>query len=101
MVAKQRIFCFQLHAEKENLLGGSFQVLEELNSTKFYASNGNILIFTHSYSGAVCSVDVLYQRTDTVLIALSLEVPINRSKIKWKQMNIGKNYQLFYRAGME
>jgi hypothetical protein len=100
-MAPQIVTCFALHAGDEIVSGGSFQVLEEVNSSKFYTSDGCALIFTHSYWGATCSVAISCEHDGSEPIKLNLAIPINRTKKKWKQTSLGPTYELYYRSGVE
>ena len=100
-MASQVITSFALYSGKEIVLQGSFQVLEEVNSNTFYTDDGCALTFTHSYEGASCLVSVSCDRKDLGIDEIYLDIPINRTKQRWKQTKLGSMYDLYYRSGLE
>jgi hypothetical protein len=76
-------------------------VLEEVSTNIFSSADGFELKFTHSYRGTTCAVTVSSRRGSTVIQLLELNIPINRTKTKWKQLSFGTNCELFYRSQFE
>lgn len=80
---------------------GSFQVLENVQSTVLRSSDGTTFHFRHFYTGSVCYVDISGERDGATAFSCALEIPINRSKIKWKNTRLGDRYLLQYRSSLE
>lgn len=100
-MVNQIVTCFQLSHGESNLVGGSFQVTEELKSNRFYSNEGGVLLFSHCYRNNVCSLDVRYERAGSCVATQAIEIPINRTKIKWRKVDMESDYQLYYRSGAE
>lgn len=100
-ISQQVITCFMLNHGGKTISQGSFQVLEKLNTATFLTADGNELEFSHLYRGSTCSVAVAYQQSGATVHSLELDIPINRTKVKWKKTSFGATHELFYRCVFE
>ena len=57
--------------------------------------------FLHCYEGAQCDIKLTYSKGGSIQAQLDLEIPINRTKTKWKQSKLGENYDVRYRCVFE
>lgn len=71
------------------------------NFNVFPSSDGGEFAVAHSYLGSVCSVDLSYSKGSKLMHSIKLEIPINKTKIKWKEEKFGENFRLFYRSGIQ
>jgi len=79
----------------------SFQSLEGRVTNAFRSTDGCNLKVTHFYKDTTCTVEILYQLNDHAIYSLDLDIPINRTKLKWKKTKLGECYELCYRSGLE
>lgn len=80
---------------------GTFQVSESLNWVSFASTDGCEFSFAHSFEGKECEVEVSCSNDDSIVAVQQLAIPINRTKIKWKQTNLGTQYEVYYRCHFE
>ncbi len=78
-----------------------FQVLEVEKLNVFPSTDGGEFAVAHSYQGSVCSVDLSYRKGGKLIHSLKLEMPINKTKIKWKEAKFGEEFRLFYSSGVQ
>jgi len=78
-----------------------FQSLKDSATNTFRSTDGCDLKVTHFYKDTTCTVEVLYQKNDHTIYSLDLDIPINRTKLKWKKTKLGVYYKLCYRSGLE
>jgi hypothetical protein len=95
------ITSFVVYSGEEIVAQGSFQVHAEQGSNTFASSDGTSFRFEHSCEDSVCFVDVFSVRQAAVQHSYSLEIPINRPKIKWKNLELGVSYRLYYRSAFD
>ena len=93
----QVITAFILRHEKDYVAQGSFDVADQRRTTRFPTQDGFVLRFDHNYEGQTCFLNASITHNETVLTKIVLEFPINRSKLKWKEANLG-SYHLYYRS---
>ncbi len=97
----QVIACFKIYSGEHISYHGNFQVLEETNLYAHKLTNNSVFEFLHFYEGTKCYIKLTYSKGESVLAALDLKIPINRSKIKWKKAKLGETYDVEYRCVME
>jgi len=98
--------CFVIYSEERIVYQGTFQVSESPNSlfypsphSLFYPSkDGNEFAFTYSYEGKECNVELTCSNYGSTVAVCQLVIPINRTKRKWKKMELGVQYKVFYRC---
>lgn len=78
-----------------------FQVLEVEKLNIFPSTHGGEFEVAHSYLGSVCNVDLSYRKDGKIAHSFKLEIPINRTKIKWKEEKFGEQFRVFYRSGIQ
>ena len=94
----QAIACFVIYSGEEIAYQGTFQVSEETNRSSYPSRDDGVFDFLHRYEGTQCEVKLTYSKGGSVQAQLELEIPINRTKIKWKQSKLGANYDVRYRC---
>lgn len=97
----QVITSFVIQAGQRILAQGSFQVLAEPGFSTFESADGASFLFKYSYRSTVCLVDVSCRRQGVIECSRSLEIPINRTKRRWKKTRLGATYRLYFRSGFE
>jgi len=97
----QVVICFVVYEAEKIVTQGSFQVAEEASESVFCATDGVELKFTHLYRGSTCKTIVSSLRGGKTVDSFELDIPINRTKKKWKQCKLGVNHELFYRSQLE
>lgn len=98
---KDVVACFVLYEQDRIVLQCSFQVEEDLSTNSFRASDGAEFVFNHSYDKSTCYVEVTGTSNDAASKSLHLEFPINRTKIKWRQIDFADTFVLYYRSQFE
>ena len=101
MSSHQVIACFVFYSNEQIVFQGTFQVSESRNTVTFPSTDGCEFIFSHSYGGATCDIRVSRHSNGSITDSCQLTIPINRTKIKWKQINLGTQYEVFYRCAFE
>jgi len=92
---------FVLYDGEKILCQCGFQSLKGRATNIFRATDGCNLKVTHFYMGTTCTVEILYQENGHTMYSLDLEIPINRTKLKWKKTKLGVCYELCFRSGLE
>jgi hypothetical protein len=62
---------------------------------------GHYLTFDVSTDGTLCSARAQLHRPDGEIVAIDVEFPVNRTKVKWREFDIGEDYRLWLRAALE
>ena len=97
----QVVTCFVLYENDKIVSQGSFQVLETTNTSVFASTDGREFVFSHLYEGAMCALEVRYLTNLGTECTHQLDIPVNRTKRKWKQTNLGETYEMYYRSQFE
>jgi hypothetical protein len=92
---------FVIYAADRIVVQGSFQVSESINTVSFLTGDGIDVTFAHSFEGAECSLEVFCSNNGENIAARQLTVPINHTKLRWKQANLGSMYVVYYRCSLE
>ena len=92
---------FVIYEGEDIICQCGFQVLESGNFNVFPSTRGGEFAVASSYHGTICSVDLSYSKGGELVHSLKLEIPINKTKIKWKEISFGKEFKLFYRSGIQ
>ncbi len=100
MKEPQIVTSFVLYEGEKILCQCDFQSFETHTTNTFLSTEGDNLKVTHFYNDLSCTVAVQYLRKDLEICSLDLDIPINRTKIKWKQRKFGERYNLFYRTAI-
>ena len=75
-----------------------FQVMPQPMSSTFPCKNGGSLQFTHHYTNDHSEFSITYAEQDHSLWTVELNVPINRTKHRWKKRNLGEGFEAYYRC---
>lgn len=94
----QVVACFVIYSGDNIAYQGTFQVSEETTLFSYPLRGDGVFNFLHWYEGTQCRIELTYSKGETVQAQLDLEVPINRTKIKWKQAKFGEKYDVHYRC---
>ena len=97
----QVVASFVIYSDEQIVVQGSFQVLATQSSITFASTDGKSFLFKHHYEDATCLIDVSYIESKTNSPSCNLKIPINRTKIKWKETDLGESYRLYYRSQYE
>ena len=92
---------FVLYDGEKILCQCGFQSLKETMTHTFRPTDGCDLRVTHFHKGTTCTVEILYQKNNHTICSLDLDIPINRTKLKWKKTKLGVCYELCYLSGLE
>lgn len=95
------VACFVIYSGEDIAYQGTFQVSQETNLCSHQSTNGGEFGFRHCYKARQCNIEVSYSKSGIVQAQLKLEIPINRTKIKWKKSTLGENYDVRYRCVFE
>lgn len=76
---------------------GAFQVFTSQEEQAVTVSDGSVVHFRHSYSKSKAHIEMSTSRDNS---SVDLVVPINRSKVKWKQCQLG-GFDVRYRCVFE
>lgn len=101
MCASQVIACFVIYSNDEITYQGTFQVLETMGFQSVQSSDGGEFQFNHCYKGARCDIELAYAKSGLTLSKCNLAIPINRTKIKWKHVDLGEQHRVHYRCALE
>ncbi|MBO6558870.1 MAG: hypothetical protein JJ957_20635 [Pseudomonadales bacterium] len=93
----QVIACFVIYRGESIEYQGTFQVLTTEKEMAVAASDGSQFKFRHSYTKAKANIEVSTSKNGS---SIDLAVPINRSKVKWKQCQL-EDYDVRYRCVFE
>ena len=64
----------------------------------FSSRDGGEFLFSHSYDGGTqCGIELVYLRDGSPIIETEFVMSINRTKLKWKQTDLGV-YKVRYRC---
>ena len=92
---------FVIYSGAAIVLQCGFQVFALQGSNAFLSADGATFLFEHSYDESVCFVDVYRMKDQVEEYSCSLEIPINRTKFKWKTRKLGSSHLLYYRSAFE
>jgi len=101
MQEPQVVSNFVLYDGEKILCQCGFQSLKERATNTFRSTGGCELKVTHFYRDTICTVEIFYQENHHTIYSLDLNIPINRTKLKWKKTKLGVCYELCYRSGFE
>lgn len=101
MNSSQVIACFVVYANDKIVYQGSFPVSELRGNSSYSSIDGSVFEFSHAYKDMQCNVELTCVKDGLVIERLQLSIPINRTKVKWKQSNLGDGYRVYYRCQLE
>lgn len=97
----QVIACFVIYCEERIVHQRTLQVSESPNSVLYPSTDGSEFAFIHSYQGNECKVELSCSNNGSTVATCQLTMPVNRTKLKWKNTKLGKPYEVYYRCAFE
>ncbi len=101
MTKHQVVACFVIYSEEDIAFQGTFQVTENTSLYSSKLTDNSAFNFHLDYEGTQCFIILTYFEGASVKAQLNIETPINRTKVKWKQAELGGLYSVHYRCSME
>lgn len=97
------IFCYLLFQGNSGpVLQGTFDTRHRPFPIAFGPGiHGHDLTFDVSTDGTLCRARAQFRRPDGEVVTLDVELPVNRTKVKWREFDIDADYNLLLRAALE
>jgi hypothetical protein len=92
---------YVLYKEQEIVSQGGFQVSTSQGTFVSPMAGDRELKFDHSYLDTTCKISVKIEFAGIAEHVFNLDIPINRTKLKWKFYKFGTDYELCYRSMFE